>query len=134
MSAGEDRMMRWRRLGAPGIGALAVAVVMVAVVTVARQSGPGSVPRLPGLHEPDFGRDAAGALAPLRPEFAASRLGSAAVDRILASAGTAAPAAKPAATTQSRRPARPPSSSTPAPANHGLLSGVFGPGVSDLQL
>jgi len=122
----------WRRLGAPGTIALATAVVVLAV-TVVRLPGSSLLPPLPGLHEPDFSKDAKTKLAPLRRDFLSQRIGDALLARLApAESRVPSPVRPPAPGGKSARPTA--ASTGQTAAEHNILANALAPGAWDLRL
>jgi hypothetical protein len=117
---------------------LAATLLIAGVVVVAR-SAPVSQPSLPGLREPDYSRDAAGHISPLRTEFLTQAFGSAALGRIVPIATTttakgAAPTTPPLTGNRKAAPDAPAVARSSPPVQHGLVADTFSNGRWDLRL
>jgi uncharacterized repeat protein (TIGR01451 family) len=125
-------MKTGRRWGAPAGVALGAAALVVAVVFIAGTSSPGSLPGVPHLRDPNFGRDAGARLAPLRSSLAVEALGQGVVQRILAASGIiAGEAANNAVPPRSQRS---PAAASTSPVEPGFFGGALAPGSWDLRL
>jgi uncharacterized repeat protein (TIGR01451 family) len=123
----------WRRLGAPGAIALATAVVVLTAAVV-RLPGSSIVPRLPGLHEPDYSRDAKTKLAPLRRDFVAQRIGGSTLERVAPAEGPAKAAPHSGTGGNKPAPSQARTNSAQTAADHTFISNVLSPGQWDLRL
>lgn len=106
-----------------GVGALVLAILVGSAALGARLPGLGFLPRLPGLHELDFGPDTTGRLPRLSRAFLIDALGERLLTQLLPAAE--APPRVPAhvAPSPGTTASPPPPSPRPAPRSGGILSG-----------